>query len=82
MEMEMDCSANTMQVVFVSKWQVRFGKAVYLVGNTFDLGEWNVNNGIRMEHYPEENWATVVRMPIDSAIEYKFFVSDYEAVDP
>ena len=73
----MDQEVNTLQVVFKTIMAVPFGKAVYLIGNTFDLGEWEITKAIRLKYYPQNNWVTKVRMPIGTKLEYKYFVSDY-----
>ena len=77
----MDSEANTMEVIFTKRWRTDFGKGVWLIGNTFDLGEWNIERAVKLTYYPEHNWVTKIRLPVNTKLEYKYFISEYEVVN-
>ena len=80
-EMVDDAANNTVYVTFSRHWEVPYGKGLYLVGNTFDLGEWNLENSKRLTHRNENIWFITLRLPIDINLEYKYFMADYNKID-
>lgn len=52
-----------------------FGECVFVVGNTEQLGQWNVLKALRMHWNSNDIW-TIDVIPED--FEYKYFIGPYD----
>lgn len=66
-----------MKVYFKLSKDVEFGKGVYIVGNLKVLGEWKVENGVRMKYGENGNWRAAVEVEAGEKVEYKFVIADF-----
>jgi hypothetical protein len=53
---------------FICEKHLPFGKALYIVGNIEQLGEWNLNCAIRLDCYLEKYWVIDIDIPVDTEI--------------
>lgn len=68
-------STNT----FSYAWDVGYGNAVYLIGNSPELGEWDVLRAVKLRWTDGNNWVGQVALPAGTGAEYKF-ISRSQAV--
>jgi endonuclease/exonuclease/phosphatase family metal-dependent hydrolase len=82
--MEPDSSSknNEKKIYFHSRQTLPYGKALYLTGSHPRLGSWTIQTAIRMQWESADNWITSVELPEKQQIEYKFFSSNYDNVEP
>ncbi|KAM3145444.1 hypothetical protein pb186bvf_002488 [Paramecium bursaria] len=63
-----------MQVHFYITLHLKYGDALYLIGNTPDMGSWNPQKAIRMIWTQNDVWTTLVEA---KSFQYKYFIGDY-----
>ncbi|KRX02916.1 Carbohydrate-binding-like fold [Pseudocohnilembus persalinus] len=71
---------HTIQITFKIWNRVQFGQAIYLIGSTPQLGQWNVHNSVRLQWQEGDIWIVDILIPWENQqrIEYKYMVSDYK----
>lgn len=78
----MEETENLIPTLFITHRQLNFGDSLYLTGSHPTLGKWNFQNSIEMRYGFENIWSTIVLLPINSKIEFKFIQSKSFKSDP
>ena len=73
------------QVTFCLQKKIGFGRGLYLVGNSKELGDWDPYFCVKLFWSEGDRWTQLVTIEVDpkvqTIIEYKFIETDYSRVD-
>ncbi|CAD8198165.1 unnamed protein product [Paramecium octaurelia] len=68
------------KVYFKIHYHTESGKAIYIVGDNKQLGNWNPVKGLRLQWNDNDEWTICIKIDrsLYQKIEYKFIVNNYE----
>lgn len=75
---DMESPKQTISYRFAREFTTNFGEAVYLSGNINQLGNWDPQRAIKMTCDRYSYWNVEVIIPMETFIEYKYFIGPFE----
>ena len=74
-------SNKSQKIHFVMHKHVDFGKAIYVVGNIPQLGNWSIERSLRLSWFKDDYWTGFVTFPpleLELPIQYKYVIANWD----
>jgi len=75
-------SDHLVPTLFITWRQLNYGDSLYLTGSHPLLGHWSFENSIELRYGHQNIWSTIIPLPVNLKMEYKFLQSKSFKNDP